>query len=196
MKVEPVKLSMKTAAKKVSLPVLKAFLIAAQKAVTIGLTVRSAPAKDRQKTRVAALVEVGTLRIIALISSSIIGAGKQAIPIAPFIGVGAVSIAAIVRRVVNPRAFIDAVSMPIAVAFLFSIPVTVVMATAVAASISIPIFVSITILVTIPVSAPASGVAIGRTRRAIRSLPIATNAIAVTATSLGAAAVVVSPTGA
>jgi hypothetical protein len=185
---------MKTAAKKVSLPVLKALLIAAQKAVAIGLTVRSAPAKDRQKTRVAALVEVRTLRLIALISSSIIGAGKQAIAVAPFIGIGAVSIATIVRRVVNPRALIDAVSMPISITitFLFSIPVTVVMATALTASISIPVFVSITILVTIPVSAPASGIALGRTRRAIRSLALATNAIA--ATSLGAAAVVISPT--
>jgi hypothetical protein len=49
---------MKTAAEKVSLPVLKAFLITAQKTVPVGLTVRAPRAEDRQETRVAVFEEV------------------------------------------------------------------------------------------------------------------------------------------
>src|SRR5450759_5704410 len=102
---------MKTAATKVPLPILVAFLVAAQETVTIRLRVRVARAKDREETRVALLVEVRTIRIEALTASPIAGAGKQAILVTPFIGVGAVTIVAIVVGVVNPRVFVDAVAV-------------------------------------------------------------------------------------
>ena len=192
-----IKLSMKTAAEKVSLPVLEAFLVAAQKTVAVGLTIRAAPTEDREETRVAVFVEVRTLRIIVLIASSIIGAGKQAIAVTPFIGVGTVSIAPVVRRVVNPRAFVDPVSMPVSIPVSIAISITVVMTAAAAASVSIAVPVTTTIFtaisITIPVATPAPGITIGRARRRCSALPITTNTIAVIATTLWATAVAVSP---
>jgi hypothetical protein len=90
------KLSVKIAATKIPLPVLVAFLVAAQKTVTICLLVRVAAAEDRKETRVALPIEVRTVRIVALPASPIAGAGQQAILVTPLIGVGAVPIVAII----------------------------------------------------------------------------------------------------
>jgi hypothetical protein len=147
---------MKTAATKVSLPVLEAFLVATQKTVTICLLVPVAGAEDREETRIAMLVEVRTLGIEALTASSIIGAGKQAILVASIIGVGAVLIAAIVGGAVNPRAFVYAVAMSISVTIPvpLAIPIPVMMATTIAVLITIFVAIFVTIFVAVFVAIP------------------------------------------
>jgi hypothetical protein len=126
-----VELSMKKAATKVPVPVLVAFLVAAQKTVTICLLVRAAAAEDRRETRSAVPVEVRALRIEALTASPIAGAGKQTILVTSLIGVGAVLIVAIVVGVVNPRVSVGAVTIPlmlattVAVLVAITIPVAV-----------------------------------------------------------------------
>jgi hypothetical protein len=81
------KLSVKIAATIVPLPVLVAFLVAAQKTVTICLLVRAAAAEDRKETRSAVPVEVRALRIVVLPASRVAGTGKQAILVTLLIGV-------------------------------------------------------------------------------------------------------------
>jgi hypothetical protein len=95
-RISSVELSVKIAAAKIPLPVLVAFLVAAQKTVMICLLVRAAAAEDRKETRSAVPVEVRAFRIEALTTSPIAGAGQQAILVTPLIGVGAVPIVAIV----------------------------------------------------------------------------------------------------
>jgi hypothetical protein len=146
-----VKLSVKIASARVPLPVLVAFLVAAQKTVTICLLVRASATEDRRETRSAVPVEVRAFRIEALTSSPIAGPGKQAILVTSLIGVGAVPIAAIVGGVVNPRASVGAVTIHIAgLTFVpFAIPVPVMMATTVA------VFVAISIKIPIATATPA-----------------------------------------
>jgi hypothetical protein len=161
---------MKIAAAKVPLPVLVAFLVAAEKTVTICLLVRASATEDRRETRSAVPVEVRAFRIEALTSSPIAGPGQQAILVTPLIGVGAVPIAAIVGGVVNPRDFVCAVAIPILAPLAISFPI--IMATTVTISVTIP--VAVLVAVSVPVAAPVPGAVISG---ALSTFTIATNPI-------------------
>src|SRR6266516_163444 len=90
-------LSMKAPADKVSLVVSKSLFVAAQKAVAIGLPVGVPEAEDGKETEIAVLVEMRTLRVIALTPAAVVRARVQAILVAAFVGVEAIPVTAVIR---------------------------------------------------------------------------------------------------
>src|SRR6266516_4126188 len=83
-------LSMKAPADKVSLVVSKSLFVAAQKAVAIGLPIGG------KEAEIAVLVEMRTLRVIALTPAAVVRARVQAILVAAFVGVGAIPVTAVI----------------------------------------------------------------------------------------------------
>ena len=88
---------MKASTEKVRSIVVIPFVVSAQKAVAISLTVRAAVPKDRQESAGAVTVKMRAFRSVALSAARIVGARVQPIAIALLVSVRAVSIVAIVR---------------------------------------------------------------------------------------------------
>lgn len=136
-------LRVKAAAVKVPLPVLKALLIAAHKAIAIGLLVRSVGEQREESTGCAASVEVRALRVVVLPSAAIVGACVQAVSVALFVSVGAVPISAIIRGIVNAGVFVDAIPISIAIPITISVAVSVTVTMTLAFSIPVAVAISV-----------------------------------------------------
>ncbi len=118
-----------------------AFLVPAQEAIPICLLVSAPVAKNREEAGTAFPVKVRSLRIIVLSPARIVFAGVQTIPVAPLVSVRAISIAAIIRGLVEARE-IDVLD-PTAISIVSPIPVPI--AATMALPISIPIAISISV---------------------------------------------------
>jgi len=125
---------------------LVAFLITTQKAVAIGLLVRSVGEQREESAGSAAFVEVRALRVVALPSAAVAGARVQAVSVASLIRIGAVAIPAIIRRIVNASAFVNAIAISIAIPITITISITV--------STTMTIAVTITVAITVTISIP------------------------------------------
>jgi len=122
---------------------LVAFLITTQKAVAIGLLVRSVGEQREESAGSAAFVEVRALRVVALPSAAVAGARVQAVSVASLIRIGAVAIPAIIRRIVNASAFVNAISIAIPITITISITVSTTMTIAVTITVAITVTISI-----------------------------------------------------
>lgn len=86
---------------------------------------------------------MGTLGVVTLTAPAIASAGKQTVAITLLISIRAVSIAAVVGRVVNASRLIDAIA--IAVTITIPITVSVAMTMPMAVAVTIPVAVAISI---------------------------------------------------
>src|SRR5205085_4398009 len=120
--------------------VLIAFFIAAQEAISISLLVRAPAAENREESGRAMLVKMGPLRVIALPALRILRARVQAILVAALVSVRAITIAAIIRGLVNARVVIGAIAI-----ISIPIPPMLVLAVMIAISVMIPIMVVVVI---------------------------------------------------
>jgi len=127
---------------------LVAFLITTQKAVAIGLLVRSVGEQREESAGSAAFVEVRALRVVALPSAAVAGARVQAVSVASLIRIGAVAIPAIIRRIVNASAFVNAIAISISIAIPITITISITVSTTM--TIAVTITVAITVTISIP----------------------------------------------
>lgn len=137
-------LPMKAPAAEIGFVVLVAFIITMEEAVAIRLLVSATAPEKREEAGCAVFVEMRTLRIITFSPTPIVRARKQAIVVTLIVGVGAISIVAIVRGLVRAHAIDVTHAAKIAVPISPAIMITMSMAVTISVTISISVAISVT----------------------------------------------------
>jgi hypothetical protein len=88
---------MKRSATEVVVGMLKAFVIASQKAIAVSLPVSVLPAPNREEAGRAVLVKVRAFGIITLPAPAVFRTGAQTIMVTLLVGVRAIAVIAVVR---------------------------------------------------------------------------------------------------